>query len=152
MEFQIENTVLHIDSDKKRISLSSAEMNLDGMKLEMAWEYEKWGFLAYVLEEQEMLIAEFRVEGYSTVFLPSAHMNLSDTGLEFLWDVDILILPGDKSSIPMIEKIEPRLIVAYGEGAHEIGTHLGVVDEPEKKHKLKDTDLSADKTNCIILA
>jgi hypothetical protein len=36
MEFQIENTVLHIDSDKKRISLSSAEMTLDGMKLEMA--------------------------------------------------------------------------------------------------------------------
>jgi hypothetical protein len=52
----------------------------------------------------------------------------------------------------MIEKIEPRLIVAYGEGAHEIGTHLGVVEEPERKHKLKDTDLSADKTNCIILA
>ncbi len=152
MEFIFDGSTLHIDAEKKRISLSEDAVILDGMLLEMPWEYEKWGFLSYVAIQDGLLISQFRVEGNMCAYIPVAKMELSSESLEFLGDVDILILPGTRESIPMIEQIEPRLVVAYGSGAHEIGTQMGVTDEPTLKRKLKETDLSPDKTNCIILA
>lgn len=152
MEFILDKNTLHIDSEKRRISLSSDSIVLDGMTLEMPGEYEKWGFLSYITSQDGELIGQFRIEWYTCAFLPFIKKELSPEVLDFLGDVDILILPGNKESIPMIEVIEPRMIIAYGEWAHEIGTSMGATNEPTIKYKLKEADLSAEKTGVVVLS
>lgn len=60
-------------------------------------------------------------------------------------------MPTTKASVPLIEKIEPRMIVTYGESAYELSTHMGISEAPVQKYKLKEADLSLEKTSCVIM-
>ena len=151
MDFLYRNNTLSIESDKKTIQFSSESVDIDGLMLEMAGEYEKWGFLAYVHEENESLIFQVTIEWHHVGYIPSSLVDLSTASLDFLGDLDILIIPAGKSSIPLIEKIEPRLIVIYGESAHELSTHMGISEPPTLKYRLKETDLSGEKTGCVVM-
>ena len=93
----------------------------------------------------------FRTEGYWIAYIPNILTDISPEALDFLGTVDILVMPGAKTAQAVIEKVEPRLLVTYGESAHEVGTLLGYTEAPLIKYKLKDADLSAEKTNCIVL-
>lgn len=78
-------------------------------------------------------------------------VDLSAGSLEFFGDLDILIMPTGKVSIALIEKIEPRMIVTYGETAHELATHLGISEPPMQKYRLKEVDLSNEKSGCVVM-
>ena len=52
---------------------------------------------------------------------------------------------------PTLEKVEPELLVTYGDSASEIALALGSTVEILPKYKLKDADLSMEKTTCVIL-
>ncbi len=84
-------------------------------------------------------------------YIPTALNDLSVECLDFLGDLDILIMPTSKSSVPLIEKIEPRMIVTYGESAYELSTQMGISEAPVQKYKLKEADLSLEKTSCIVM-
>jgi len=71
--------------------------------------------------------------------------------LEFLGNVDVLVMPGAKSMIPVLEKIEPRLLVTMGELAYEVALTLGMADPALIKYKLKEADLSSEKTGCVVM-
>jgi hypothetical protein len=60
-------------------------------------------------------------------------------------------MPGARSIQPTIEKIEPGLLITYGEWAHEIATALGSPNEPTGKYRFKDADLSTEKTTCVVM-
>lgn len=62
MDFLFKNNALLVESDKKTIQFSLESVDLDGLSLEMAGEYEKGGFLAYVHEENESLIFQITIE------------------------------------------------------------------------------------------
>lgn len=52
----------------------------------------------------------------------------------------------------VVEKVEPRLLMTYGDTAQEIGHILGLADTtPLAKYRLKESDLSSEKTGCVIL-
>lgn len=151
MDFIYKNNTLTIDSEKKEITLSENSVTLDGLSLEMPGEYEKWGFLAYAITDTDTLIVEMRVEGYRVGYIPRILADLSSTTLDFLGDLDILVMPSGKGSVALIEKIEPRMIVTYGETAHELATHMGISEPPVEKYRLKDADLSSEKTGCVVM-
>lgn len=151
MEFLYKNNTLSIESEKKSIELTPEALILDGMRVDMAGEYEKGGFLLYVHRENGVLISHFRVEGYWIVSIPTVISDISWELLESLGNVDVLIMPGAKSLIPLLEKIEPRLLVTYGESAHEVAVTLGVTEPPVVKYKMKEADLSSEKTGCVVM-
>lgn len=151
MDFLYRSNTLTIESDKKTIEFLPQSVLLDGLTLEMSWEYEKWGFLAYAHEDNESLIFQITIEGYHVGYIPSLMTDISTASLDFLGDLDILIMPTGKGSAGVIDKIEPRLIVTYGETAHELATHLGISELPLVKYRFKEADLSLEKAGCVVM-
>ncbi len=151
MEFLYKNKALTIESEKKTIEFTQTHLILDGMPIEMAGEYEKWGFLLYVQSENGVMFHHFRVEGYWVVYIPTLVMDISGDILEFLGNVDILVMPGARSMHAILEKIEPRLLITYGDSAHEIALVLGATEPAVTKYRVKEADLSSDKTGCVVM-
>ena len=77
MDFIYRNNTLSIESEKKTIEFHSDNINLDGLTLEMAGEYEKWGFLAYCHETADNRIYQLRAEGYSIGYISSIVADLT---------------------------------------------------------------------------
>lgn len=66
--------------------------------------------------------------------------------LDFLGGVDILVMPGAKVMQGALEKIEPELLVTYGETASEIALALGTTGEVVAKCRdFKDAHSSYGK-------
>lgn len=151
MEFTFKNWNITILSDKKEIILTPTTVTLDGLDIELPGEYEKSGCLMYAFSKNDERLYHFRTEGYWIAYIPTLINDISTEALDFLGGIDILVMPGAKSMQPTLEKVEPELLVTYGESATEIALALGSVSEVVAKYKLKDADLSAEKTTCIIL-
>ncbi len=151
MEFIYKNNTVTITSDKKEIVLSQDGVTLDGLNIELPGEYEKSGCLMYAFSKNDEKLYHFRSEGYWIAYIPHIISDISTEALDFLGGVDILVMPGAKVMQPTLEKVEPELLVTYGETAHEIALALGSTGEVVTKYKLKDADLSMEKTTCIII-
>jgi hypothetical protein len=150
MEFTLKNNAVIIDTEKKEISLTPESVILDGLDIELPWEYEKSGCLMYSFAKNDELLYHFRAEGYWIAYIPNLMTDISAEALEFLWNIDVLVMSGAKSMQAVMEKIEPRLLVTYGETAHEISILLAA-PEPMTKYRLKEIDLSSEKTWCVVL-
>jgi hypothetical protein len=151
MDLSLKNSTITITSDKKEILLTPSTVILDGLDIELPGEYEKSGCLMYAWDKNDEKLYHFRTEGYWIAYIPSLLSDISPDALDFLGTIDLLIMPGAKSMQAVLEKVEPRLLVTYGESAHEIATPLGA-PEATAKYRLKEADLSSDKTGCVILA
>ena len=151
MEFINKNWNITITSDKKEIILTPDSVTLDGLSIEYPGEYEKSGCLMYAFSKNDEKLYHFRTEGYWIAYIPKILTDISTEALDFLGGIDILVMPGAKIMQPTLEKVEPELLVTYGESATEIALALGSVSEILPKYKLKDADLSMEKTSCEIL-
>lgn len=152
MEFTLKNNGLIIDSEKKEIILSPENVMIDGLNIDLPGEYEKSGCLMYAFDRNDERLYHFRTEGYWIAYVPSLLSDVTPEALDFLGSVDVLVMPGAKSMQQVVEKIEPRLLVTYGDTAQEIAHSLGVAETtPLAKYKMKDADLSSEKTGCVIL-
>ena len=105
----------------------------------------------YSFAKNDELLYHFRAEGYWIAYIPNLVTDISVEALEFLGNIDVLVMPGAKSMQAVVEKVEPRLLLTYGETAHEIALVLAA-PEPMTKYRLKEADLSSDKTGCVVLA
>lgn len=106
----------------------------------------------YAFTRNDEKLFHFKTEGHWVAYIPMMLADISPEALDFLSTVDVLVMPGAKTMHQVIEKIEPRLLITYGDAAQEIAHALGVAETvPVPKYKLKDADLSSEKTGCIIL-
>lgn len=151
MEFTVQDNTIHIVSHKKHIVLDSENVLLDEMKIDCAWEYEKSGFLLYVRKWEQEYIFHFRIEGYWIGYIPAHLTEIDSEKLSFLGQLDILLMPAGKDSQKVIEQIDPKMIITYGEKSGEVPALFGESYEPVQKYKLKSWDISAEKTTCITL-
>ncbi len=151
MEFTFKNGNITILSDKKEIVLTPDSVTLDGLAIELPGEYEKSGCLIYAFSKNDEKLYHFRTEGYWIAYIPELLTDISTDALDFLGGVDILVMPGAKSMRPTLEKVEAELLITYGDDAHEIALALGSTSETMSKYKMKDADLSSEKTTCVIL-
>lgn len=124
MEFARKNNVICLDSEKKEILLSEEKVTLDSLDIELPGEYEKSGCLMYAFEQNDERLYHFRVEGYWVAYIPALLSDITAEALDFLGSVDVLVMPGAKSMHGVVEKVEPRLLVTYGDTAQEIAHAL----------------------------
>lgn len=151
MEFLYQKNNLTLESERKNLQFAPDHVLLDGLMIDMAGEYEKWWFLAYAHEEAENRIYQIRVEGETIGFVPTLRNDLSPEELNFFGDIDILVMPTAKSTIPLLEKIEPRMLITYGETAHELATALGISEPLTAKYKVKEADMSLEKMGVVVM-
>ena len=151
MDFSYKNSIITISSDKKEIVLSSESVVLDGLAIELPGEYEKSSILMYSFHKNDERLYHFRTEGYWIAYIPEILTDISTEALDFLGGIDILIMPGAKSMQSTLEKVEPGLLITYGESAHEIALALWSVGEIVSKYKMKEADLSTEKTTCVVM-
>jgi hypothetical protein len=151
MDFLFKKNHVVIESEKKTIELNTDNVDLDGLPIDVAGEYEKSGFLAYGHEQEWRRIYQIRVEGETIGYISHLTADLSTEELEFFGDLDILVAPTAKSSLPLLEKIEPRMLITYGETAHELATALWVSEFPVTKYKVKEADMSLEKMGVLLM-
>lgn len=78
-------------------------------------------------------------------------IELSSEELNFLGDLDILIIPTSHASSALIEKMEPRMLLTFGNLVHEYAASLGNIEGAVQKYKLKEADLSVEKMGLVVM-
>jgi hypothetical protein len=151
MDFSYKNSILTITSDKKEIILTPETISLDGLSIDLPGEYEKSSILMYAFAKNDEKLYHFRIEGYWIAYIPTLLADISTEALDFLWGIDILVMPGAKAAQPVVEKVEPGLLVTYDEWAWELALVLGTAGDILPKYRFKDADLSMEKTNCVVM-
>lgn len=151
MEFLVQNGAINIVSDKKNTILDNEKVSIDEMVIDCAGEYEKSGILLYVNKWDNQWMYYFRIEGYWIGYIPDFLTEIDSEKLKFFGQLDILIMPTAKASHKLIEQIDPKMLITYGEKASEVPALFGENYEPVEKYKLKAGDISVEKTACIVL-
>lgn len=147
MDITSRNNQIVITSDKKEIVFQSpTSIVLDGMTIDFFGEYEKSGFLATFHEVEGKNLFTLRVEGKNIAYVPTDTLEISEKVVDFLGNIDILILPGDKNATKIFENLEARVVVPYGEETPVFLSSLGQNIEITDKYKTKETDFEAEST------
>lgn len=147
MDITSRNNQIVITSDKKEIVFQSpTSIVLDGMTIDFFGEYEKSGFLATFHEVEGKNLFTLRVEGKNIAYVPTDTLEITEKVVDFLGNIDILILPGDKNATKIFENLEARVVVPYGEETPVFLSSLGQNIEITEKYKTKETDFEAEST------
>ncbi len=147
MDITSRNNQIVITSDKKEILFQSpTSIVLDGMTIDFFGEYEKSGFLATFHEVEGKNLFTLRVEGKNIAYVPTDTLEITEKVVDFLGNIDILILPGDKNATKIFENVEARVVVPYGEETPVFLSSLGQNIEITDKYKTKESDFEAEST------
>lgn len=147
MDITSRNNQIVITSDKKEIVFEGPNsIVLDGLKLDFFGEYEKSGFLATFHEVEGKNLFTLRVEGKNIAFVPTDVLEITEKVVDFLGNIDVLILPGDKNATKIFENLEARMVVPYGEEAPIFLSSLGQNIEMVDKFKTKESDFETEAT------
>lgn len=113
------NTSIQIkNSDNVIIScdITTAQVSIWDYKIDFPGEYEKSWVLLEVLEYSEKLFYSFLVEWKVIVVLFYDDFEMKEEIMSFFWDVDILLVIGTKNAPKIVENIEARVVIPFGEG------------------------------------
>lgn len=113
-----ENKVHIKNSDNVVVSLNTQNnmVSIADYTIDFPWEYEKAGVLLEVLESQEKLFYSFLIEGKVVVVIFDDNFEMKEEVMSFFWDVDILLIVGTKNAPKIVENIEARVVIPFGEG------------------------------------
>lgn len=87
-----------------------------------------------------------RVEGKNIAYVPTDTLEVTEKVVDFLGNIDILILPGDKNATKIFENLEARMVVPYGEETPLFLSSLGQNIEMVDKYKTKEVDFEGEAT------
>lgn len=147
MDITSRNNRIVITSDKKEIIFQSpTSIVLDGMIIDFFGEYEKSGFMATFHEVEGKPLFTFRAEGKNIAYVPTDTLEITEKVVDFLGNIDILILPGDKNATKIFENLEARMVVPYGEETPLFLSSLGQNIEMVEKYKTKESDFEGEAT------
>lgn len=147
MDITSRNNQIVITSDKKEIVFQSpTAIVLDGLVIDFFGEYEKSGFLATFHEVEGKNLFTLRVEGKNIAYVPTDTLEITEKVVDFLGNIDVLILPGDKNATKIFENVEARVVVPYGEETPIFLSSLGQNIEMVDKYKTKETDFESEAT------
>lgn len=147
MDITSQNNQIIITSDKKDIIFSDASsISLDGMIIDFHGEYEKSGFLTEFKEIEGTPLFTLRVEGKNIAYIPTDKLEITEKVVDFLGNIDVLILPGDKNATKIFENLEARMVVPYGEETPLFLSSLGQNIEMVEKYKTKEVDFESEST------
>jgi hypothetical protein len=145
MDITSRNNQIVITSDKKEIIFGTpTSITLDTMVIDFPGEYEKSGFLATHHEIQGVSLFTLRVEGKNVAYVPTDTLEITEKVVDFLGNIDVLILPGDKNATKIFENLEARMVVPYGEETPIFLSSLGQNIDMVDKFKTKESDFEAE--------
>jgi hypothetical protein len=152
MEFILKaGRVVAVNSDKTEISFAANGLTVAGYVIDFPGEYERSGVLVEAVEQQGGLVFHLKTEGVKIAYFDHEKFESDKPFVDFLGDVDVLILKGSKESAKAAEGIDARVVIPYGAGAQPFLAALGQNLEPATKYKLKEADLSGEVTKYVAL-
>ncbi len=147
MDITSRDNQIVITSDKKEIIFQSpTSIILDGMTIDFFGEYEKSGFMATYHEVEGKSLFTLRVESKNIAYVPMDTLEITEKVVDFLGNIDILIIPGNKNSTKIFENLEARMVVPYGEESPVFLSSLGQNIELVDKYKTKEVDFETEST------
>jgi len=138
------DTLITLNTEQKSVHIHDFSLDFPG-------EYEKSGVLANVDEFEEKLCYHLLVDAKHVAFVLWDSFSLTESFLEFLGDIDILVIIGTKQSAKMIENIEAKMIIPFGQETEIFLNILWQHQETVPSIKIKG-ELSGDTTQFVHLA
>lgn len=152
MEFIFKDKAISLNSEKKNISFHHENVNLDGLLIDSAGEYEKSGFLMYAREKDGIRYFSFRVEGFWIGYISEVPTEIPAEIIDFFGQLDVLVAPFGKNEQRFVEQIEPKILVSFAETAMDLSPIFGPEIASGNSYKLKSADISQEKTSLVILS
>jgi len=151
--FYKNNDLLILNQEKKWISfnIESKEVFLDGYNVTFSWEYEKSAILLEVKEYNKKLFYNFLIDSKHIVIITEDSFELKEEILDFIWDVDILIITSSKEACKIFESIESKIVIPYWEGKDIFLNTLWQVT-PEIESYRQKWELPIDNTEFVNLS
>lgn len=150
MEISKENWNLKITTDEKvQIVFNKCSINLDWMTIDFPGEYEKSGILVTVKEYSDCNIFDLKIEWKNVAFVDVEKIEKPNEVLDFFWDIDILLILGNKENAKLTEEIDAKMIVPYWDAKDIFLNSLGQNIEAQAKYKFKETDFSWETSNYL---
>ncbi len=146
------DSLLITDSNKKSIDFDykSNKVLLDWYDVSFPWEYEKSWILLEVKEYNNYLFYNFLIDQKHLVIITEDNFEIKESILEFLWDVDILIIKWSKDATKIFENIEAKIVIPYGESKDLFLNSLWQQSEEVSVYKQK-WELPIDNTEFVNL-
>lgn len=135
--------MLEINKNWENIEIKNSDgvvINIDILKntfhiweyfVDFPGEYEKSGILLEVKEFEWKLFYNFSNEGKIIVVIFDDQFELKEEITNFFWDIDILLIVGSKTSAKLVEWIEAKMIIPFGEAKdiflNTLGQHIEAV-------------------------
>ncbi len=146
------DSLLITDSNKKSIDFDykSNKVLLDWYDVTFPWEYEKSWILLEVKEYNNYLFYNFLIDQKHLVIITEDNFEIKESILEFLWDVDLLIIKWSKDATKIFENIEAKIVIPYGEWKDLFLNSLWQQSEEVSVYKQK-WELPIDNTEFVNL-
>ena len=153
MEISPRSDALLITSEKREILLESDAVSVDGMRFDFTGEYERAGVGVEVRMVAGVFVATLHIERKNIAYIAAEIAEVPEDIVEFFGNIDILLLPSGRHITKLYEILEARIVIPFGESAHEALTALGQANaEPMPRYRSKESDFDADTTRFIYLS
>lgn len=120
-----DNVIVTLDTEKKEVAIGEYSIDFPG-------EYEKSWILLEVMEYAEKMFYSFLIEGNTVVAIFDDEFEMKEEVMSFFGDVDVLLIVGSKNSPKIVENIEARVVIPFGEGKeiffHTLSQHKEEID------------------------
>lgn len=154
LEIFNENTLLKVkNSDNKVIVVDTVnkKVSIDDFGIDYPWEYEKSWILSEVFEYEQKLFYSIHNEQKLIMVIFDEVNEIKEELLEFFGDVDVLLVAWTKNMQKLIENIETRVVIPFGEGKDVLLNTLWQHKEEISSFKLKQ-EMWEENTEYVNLA
>lgn len=154
LEIFNENTLLKVkNSDNKVIVVDTVnkKVSIDDFGIDYPGEYEKSWILSEVFEYEQKLFYSIHNEQKLIMVIFDEVNEIKEELLEFFGDVDVLLVAWTKNMQKLIENIETRVVIPFGEGKDVLLNTLWQHKEEISSFKLKQ-EMWEENTEYVNLA
>ncbi len=154
LEIFNENTLLKVkNSDNKVIVVDTVnkKVSIDDFGIDYPGEYEKSWILSEVFEYEQKLFYAIHNEQKLIMVIFDEVNEIKEELLEFFGDVDVLLVAWTKNMQKLIENIETRVVIPFGEGKDVLLNTLWQHKEEISSFKLKQ-EMWEENTEYVNLA
>jgi len=159
MEIKLKNNSILIDKRKARLTFDIEKWiititNLDtkeSREINKPGEYEISNILVYVKRFSDKIAFSMTIEWKTIVILNSTDIIIDKELTDFVWNLDILLLPAWKWANTIIEWLEPRIVLPFWDMVEDFYSRISKTPDFIKKYKSKESDFQSESTLFLAL-
>ena len=159
MEIKLKNNSIFIDKRKARLAFDIEKWiititNLDtkeSREINKPGEYEISNILVYVKRFSDKIAFSMTIEWKTIVILNSTDIIIDKELTDFVWNLDILLLPAWKWANTIIEWLEPRIVLPFWDMVEDFYSRISKTPDFIKKYKSKESDFQSESTLFLAL-